>query len=176
MTSVVWQIDLEHPGDVDGIYLVHQQAFERPDEAEVVNRLRKDSPVFLSIVARNKGRILGHVLFTPASILQPDGSSITGLGLAPLAVLPYYQGQGIGSALCREGLRRIDPAAYPFVIVLGHPGYYPHFGFEPAVNHSVQCAYEDIPDDSFMILILDHEKMSGVSGVAHYRPEFDSVS
>jgi putative acetyltransferase len=175
-TDIVWQIDFEQPGDVDGIHQVHQQAFDRPGEAEVVDRLRQDSPVFLSYVARSEGQILGHVLFTPACILQPDGSSLTGLGLAPLAVLPNFQGQGIGSALCREGLRRIDPALYPFVIVLGHPGYYPRFGFKPAANYGVQCAYEDIPDDCFMILILDHEKMSGVSGVALYRPEFDSVS
>jgi len=67
---------------------------------------------------------VGHVAFTPAHIVQPDDRTVSGLDLAPLAVLPEYQGMGIGSALCREGLSCLQQKDYPFVIVLGHPAYY----------------------------------------------------
>jgi putative acetyltransferase len=171
-----WEIDVEQPADIPGISLVHQHAFQRPDEAQVVDCLRHNCPVFYSWVARVGQQVVGHVLFTPARILQPDGPSLIGLGLAPLAVLPEIQGQGIGSALCQEGLRRIDPETYPFVVVLGHPGYYPRFGFKPAALYGILCSYLDGPEDSFMIRILNPARMAGVSGVAYYRPEFDSIS
>ena len=171
-----WIIEAEHPEDIDAIYQVNLQAFGRPGEAQVVDRLRENSPVFFSFVARVEGRVVGHLLFTPAQIVQVDDWTITGLGLAPLAVLPEFQRIGIGSALCREGLNRIQPEAYPFVIVLGHPCYYPRFGFEHASRYDIRCAYEDVPDEPFMIKILNPEKMAGVTGVAYYRPEFDSVS
>lgn len=171
-----WWIDIEQPGDIAGIGQVHQSAFHRPDEAELVDRLRQASLVFISLVARCEALVLGHVLFTPARILQADRCIVTGLALGPLAVLPEYQHQGIGSALCREGLSRIDPESYPFVIVLGHPDYYPRFGFEPASQYGIYCSYLDEPKDSFMIRILDADKMSDVTGTAFYHPEFDSVS
>lgn len=171
-----WEIDIEQPEDIKAVHQVNMQAFGRIDEAEVVDRLRQNSPVFKSYVARVEGRVVGHVLFTPSHIVQVDDWKISGLGLAPLAVTPEYQGQGIGSALCRSGLKRIDPDIAPFVIVLGHPDYYPCFGFKPASLHGICCSYADVPEACFMIRILDQKRMEGVSGVAYYQPEFDSVS
>lgn len=174
--DVSWQIDQERPADVDSIRRVNLAAFEGPGEAAVVDQLRRVSPGFHSFVARAGNQVLGYILYTPAHIVQPNGLKVLGLGLAPLAVTPNYQGRGIGSALCRESLKRIAVQKPPFVIVLGHPEYYPRFGFKRASLFNIRCAYQDVPDDCFMIRIFDREKMAGVSGVAYYRPEFDSVS
>lgn len=171
-----WMIESEQPEDIEAIHQVNLQAFGRSGEAQVVDSLRENCPVFFSYVARVDGRVVGHVLFSLAHIVQADDWTVSGLGLAPLAVHPKYQGMGIGSALCREGLGRIQPEAYPFVIVLGHPDYYPRFGFERASLYNIRCAYEDIPDEPFMIKILNPGKMAGVKGVAYYRPDFDSVN
>ncbi len=169
-------IDVERADDIKTIHLLNLRAFERSGEAEVVDKLRQNSPIFYSYVARVEGQVVGHILFTPAHIVQADDWTIAGLGLAPLAVTPEFQGMGIGSALCKEGLKRIAAKEYPFVIVLGHPKYYPRFGFRKASLFGIRCSYPDVPEDCFMIRILDHEKMAGVSGVAYYRPEFDSVT
>lgn len=169
-------IDVERPNDVEDIHQVNLSAFGRSGEAEVVDRLRQESSVFHSYVARVSGQVVGHVLFTPAHIVQADDWTVAGLGLAPLAVTPEFQGLGIGSSLCREGLKRIAAKDDPFVIVLGHPKYYPRFGFRKASLFGIRCSYPNVPEDCFMIRIFDPEKMNGVSGVAYYRPEFDSVS
>jgi len=162
--------------DQAGIRSVHRLAFQRDDEADVVDRLRENCPVFISLVAKIGEDVLGHILFTPARLIQNQGWSIKGLGLAPLAVLPEYQGQGIGTGLCIEGLTRAALGDYPFVVVLGHPAYYPKFGFKPASTYGIRCAYEDVPDEAFMIKILKPRILSGVKGVVYYRQEFDSVS
>ncbi len=174
--SSVWQIDEESTEDIGAVYQVNLKAFERKEVAEVVDQIRQASPIFYSYVAKVADRIVGHILFTPAHIVHPNNRAIYGLGLAPLAVEPEFQGRGIGSALCREGIRRIDSKKHPFVIVLGHPGYYSRFGFNRASLYEICCAYEDVPEECFMIQMLAPEKMSGMTGVAYYRPEFDSVS
>jgi putative acetyltransferase len=96
------------------------------------------------------------------------------MGLAPLAVLPEWQRQGIGGALMAAGLAAIRQTSCPFVILLGHPTYYPRFGFEPASHYGTRCKW-DVPDDVFMILVMN-EAMSGVAGMAHWRPEWDAAT
>ncbi len=169
-------IQEETEQDLQGILLVHRLAFQRDDEAEVVDRLRENCPVFISLVAKIGDKVIGHVLFTPARLIQNQGWSIEGLGLAPLAVLPEYQKQGVGTGLCVEGLTRAALSEFPFVVVLGDSAYYPRFGFKKASTFGIRCAYEDVPDEAFMIKILKPKIMTDVEGVVYYRQEFDSVS
>jgi len=164
----------EKPEDVEGVRIVNERAFGQPQEAEIVDALRNSCPDAMSLVAVERDRIVGHILFSPATIQRSDGE-VRGMGLAPMAVLPDYQGQGIGSKLVRAGLEALKESSCPFVIVLGHPKYYPRFGFVPASNHSLQCQWEGVPDEAFMVLILDESVMKDVSGVAWYRSEFDAA-
>jgi putative acetyltransferase len=119
-------------------------------------------------------RVVGHILFSPVVIAGEQGV-IRGMGLAPMAVLPAYQRQGIGSTLVHHGLTRLRHASCPYVVVLGPPEYYPRFGFEPASPYNVRSQWEGIPDDAFMILVLDKSIVEGVSGIARYRDEFDAA-
>ena len=169
-------IRIEQPQDIKGIRRVNRAAFDGDYEAEVVDRLRLNCPTMLSLVVSDGKNIVGHIMFSPAQIVQDEGWTISGMGLGPLAVLPSNQGMGIGSALCQEGLQRMEIAGYPFVVVLGHPGYYPRFGFEKASTHGVKSAFEDVPEEAFMIRIFDKEAMAGVKGIAYYRPEFNSTN
>ncbi len=93
------------------------------------------------------------------------------MGLAPMAVLPENQRQGIGSKLIKTGISKMKNRKCPFIIVVGHPDYYPRFGFEPASRYGIQSEW-DVPDEAFMILVFDEDKMRGISGVAKYLPEF----
>ena len=166
----------EGPGDISGIRLVNQLAFDGDYEAEVVDRLRQNCPSILSLVARQGEAVVGHILFSPVRIVQLEGWTVTGMGLGPLAVHPEHQDKGIGSALCEAGMQRMAFAGYPYVVVLGHPTYYPRFGFTRASTHGIRCAFTDVPEDAFMIRIFNVETMSGVKGTAYYRQEFDETS
>ena len=98
-----------------------------------------------------------------------------GYGLAPMAVRPEQQRRGLGSALVRAGLARVQAAGAPFVLVIGHPAYYPRFGFVPASRHGVRCQWPDIPDEAVMLLVLDAGRAMPLAGEARYRPEFDAA-
>jgi putative acetyltransferase len=168
------QVRPEEPGDVPSVRVVNERAFGQPVEADLVDRLRRECPEAVSLVAESEGRIVGHILFTPA-LLPAAGRAVQGMGLAPMAVLPEYQGQGIGSRLVEEGLRVLRKRSCPFVIVLGHPTYYPRFGFEAASRHGIRCQWEGVPDEAFMILFLDESAKPDVRAVARYRDEFDDA-
>lgn len=164
----------EQPGDADAIREVHRQAFETGVEAEIVDRLRETCTERISLVAQLGGEVVGHILFTPA-VARAGGREVAGMGLAPVAVRPVHQRKGIGAALVRRGLARVREAGYPFVVVLGHPAYYPRFGFERASTYGLACAYDGVPDEAFMILVFDPEAVRAASGVVRYRPEFDAA-
>jgi putative acetyltransferase len=115
--------------------------------------------------------VVGHILFTPV-VVESGARSVLGMGLAPMAVLPDRQRQGIGSELVRRGLDILRERRCPFVVVVGHPEYYPRFGFERASAHNLTSQWEGMPDAAFMVLVLDAGAMTGVSGVARYREEF----
>ena len=89
-----------------------------------------------------------------------------------MAVLPEFQRKEIGSRLISEGIDRLRKRGFPFVLVLGHPAYYPRFGFVPASKYNVRCQWE-VPDEAFMLLRLGEFE---VSGLAKYREEFGIVS
>ena len=163
----------ERTEDASQIHDVNELAFGQPAEADLVDKLRKASPEALSLVADDGGEIVGHILFTPVVI---DGSRVRGMGLAPLAVRPDRQRQGVGSQLIKRGLDQLREQGYAFVVVVGHPEYYPRFGFEPASKHGLLSQWEGMPDTTFMVLVLDAVAMVGASGVARYRDEFNEVA
>jgi putative acetyltransferase len=161
----------EKPGDIDDIHALNELAFGQPQEANIIDKLRINCDNLLSLVAIENEKIVGHILFSPVTIEGQHGV-IRGMGLAPMAVLPEMQRKGIGTQLVKSGVENLREMQCPFVIVLGHPEYYPCFGFERASLYGIKCQWESIPDDAFMILWLDKSKMNRVSGLAKYRDEF----
>ena len=158
--------------DRDAVRRINEIAFEQGPEAAIVDRLRKSCKEYCSFVAVNQDAVVGHIVFTPITI---DGSNLIGMGLAPMAVLPSYQNQGIGSLLVRHGLQHLQRSGCPFVIVLGHPEYYPRFGFEPASHYRLRCQWEGVPDEAFMVVVFDRDVLPGEGGIARYRAEFDEA-
>lgn len=168
------EIREEQPGDASAVRTVNEQAFRQPEEANIVEKIRADCPNALSLVALCEGRIVGHILFSPATI-ETEGGLVDGMGLAPIAVLPQFQRQEIGSALVRHGLDLLAEQACPFVIVLGHPDYYPRFGFERASTYGLKSQWDGVPDEAFLVLFLDDSLKPQVRGIARYRSEFDEA-
>lgn len=164
------EIRKERPDDVAAIREVNRLAFGQSQEGELVDALRSNGGILLSLVAVSDGKVVGHILYSPIVV----GGAFQGAALGPMAVLPDYQRQGIGSQLVAAGNRRIAQAGYPFVIVLGHAKFYPRFGFKPASAFGITCTW-DVPDDVFMVLILDATRTEGISGLAQYRSEFSMV-
>ena len=169
------EIREELPGDIAAVREVNKRAFGQDQEANIVDALRSNGAVLLSLVATLDGQVVGHIMYSPATIgEQETGASVTGAGLAPMAVLPEHQRRGIGGKLIEAGTQKLKAKGCPFIIVLGHPNYYPRFGFTPASTFGIKCEW-DVPPEVFMLLVLDQTKMSGVSGLAKYRPEFSTV-
>jgi putative acetyltransferase len=164
----------ERPEDIPAIREVNQQAFGRPGEGQLVDALRENGAILASLVAVQEGKVVGHILYSPVTA-GSGGESLVGAGLGPMAVLPGCQRQGIGGKLIEAGNQKMGEAGYPFIVVLGHTGYYPRFGFRPARSYGVRCEWE-VPEEVFMILVLEPVKMEGVSGLVSYRPEFSSVT
>jgi putative acetyltransferase len=160
----------ERPEDIEAIRMVNQKAFAQSQEGRIVDALRENGGVLLSLVATINGRVVGHILYSPVSVSHAGGQ-VSGAGLGPMSVLPEFQRQGIGSRLVEEGIQRLRERGCPFVGVLGHPGYYPRFGFKPASGYGIGCEW-DVPDEAFMLLVMDEARMEGVSGVVVYRGSF----
>jgi len=164
----------EQAGDIEVIREINIIAFEQPEEANLVDELRQNYSDLLSLVAEFDAKVVGHILFSAATI-ESNGEAVKGMGLAPMAVLPEYQNMGIGSKMVKEGVARLKETKCPFIIVLGYPRYYPKFGFTTASRYNIECEWE-VPDDAFMVLMLDNDVMEGVSGMAKYLPEFAEVT
>ena len=124
----------EHPADAARIRAVHLAAFETATEANLVDSLRLVAAPLVSLVAEDDADIVGHILFSPVTLTSEPTLAL--MGLAPMAVLPSRQRHGIGSILVREGLERCRQLGTVGVVVLGHAGYYPRFGFVPAARLS----------------------------------------
>lgn len=164
------EITDERPGDVVAIRDLNQRAFEQNQEGDIVDALRSNGGALLSLVATVNGLVVGHIMYSPISV-----GNLRGAALGPMAVLPELQRQGIGTKLVEAGNQRIKQGGCPFIIVVGHPEFYPRFGFSPARPRGITCEW-DLPDDVFMVLVLDEAEMQGVSGLAKYRDEFSSVT
>ncbi len=164
----------EIPEDIGDIHTLNERAFGQPQEAKIIDELRNNCEGLLSLVAIEMEKLVGHILFSPATIEGKQGI-VKGMGLAPMAVLPEMQQQGIGTQLVKNGMEYLGEMQCPFIIVLGHPEYYPRFGFEPASRYGIKSQWEGISDEAFMILWLDKSMMNHVSGVAKYRDEFNEA-
>ena len=160
------------PADLPGIQSLHRTAFDNDAEATLVGALNKHCDMLVSVVADLDGSIVGHVLFSPVRTEPAAGVRI--VGLAPMAVQPELQLQGIGSQLVELGLTRCRDAGAAAVVVLGHTTYYPRFGFKPANLFGLRCTY-DVSPDAFMAKELQKGSLSGTSGTVHYHPDFEEV-
>jgi putative acetyltransferase len=168
----VIRVSTEEAGDAGAIRRVHEQAFGGPAEADLVDALRASESWLpeLSLVAVEDGLVIGHVLFTRAAL----DSGFPVLALAPMGVTPDRQRAGVGTALLREGLRRAATTDFPLVVVVGHAGYYPRFGFEPARGLGLSPPFP-VPDEAWMALRLPaHDPRA--RGRVVYPPAFDAVS
>ncbi len=174
MQNKAFIIREEIPVDIPAIRNVNEHAFGQPQEAGIVDALRKNCERLLSLVAEVDGVIIGHILFSPVTV-EDDLEEAVGMGLAPMAVLPQRQREGVGSALVVRGLELLKVKRCPFVVVLGHVGYYPRFGFVPASTLGLKCQWEGVPDDVFMALVFAAKEFENIRGVVRYRHEFDGA-
>jgi putative acetyltransferase len=165
------EIRPETPEDRDGVWHANQAAFGRDDEANLVDRLREQAPGYIGLVAVEDGAIVGHIAFTPVTLAPPRIDADVS-GLAPMAVLPEHQRAGVGTALVLAGLAACRAEGVGAVVVLGHPGYYPHFGFAPGAERGITSTYE-APPEAFMVLELTPGALDGVQGVVHYHAAFE---
>ena len=166
-------IRVERLDDQAAIRAVHRAAFPTDAEAGLVDRLRDAGHSSVSLVAEVDGTVVGHILFSPVSIVAASGHR-DGLGLAPVAVMPAHQRCGVGSALIREGLAVCRLQRCPFVVVLGHPAYYPRFGFLQASTVGLSNEYG--ADEAFMVLELQPDSLPPGDGLVRYGLEFAESS
>lgn len=166
MTSVEVReaVDRDRPG----ILQVHERAFPTSLEARLVERLWAANAVVASVVAVEDDLVIGHALFSGARLEVPSGEVTVG-ALGPVGVLPERQGRGVGGKLIRFGLDACRDAGMPGVIVLGHPDYYPRFGFVRADTWSIRCEF-DAPPEAFMIAWFAAPVRG--PGLAKYNAEF----
>lgn len=169
---MVW-LRPEAEADHDGVRRVVEAAFAQADEANIVDGLRAAGDLFMSHLADRKGEIIAHVAFSPTQVIAEDGTprAIRGglLALAPMAVAPEYQRQMIGQGLLRSALMRLEQAGVGGVVVLGHPAYYPRFGFTPASQLGLRCPF-DAPDEAFLIRVFGEHPADSFRGMLKYAP------
>ena len=159
----------ERPGDAPAIADINDRAFGGSDESKLVDAIRRSGQPVISLVAVIDGTPAGHILFSPVTIDVPDPP--VALGLAPMAVLPERQRQGVGSKLVEAGLSECRRRGCEVVIVLGHIEFYPRFGFRPARLLGLRTEYADA-GDAFMAIELKQGVLAGRTGLARYLPEF----
>lgn len=164
-------IRLEAPGDAASIHATNEAAFDTPLEATIVDALR-GTPDSISLVATSDAVVVGHILFTPATVEPPVRIRLA--ALAPMAVRPDHQRQGIGGRLIEAGLAECRRFGYSAVVLVGHPEYYPRFGFEPAHRKGLACGFEVAPE-AFMAIELEPNALAGVHGIVRFRPEFEGA-
>jgi putative acetyltransferase len=167
------QVRPERAGDEPAIAQLNDEAFGQPSESRVVDAVRRGGHATISLVAFDGTRVVGHILFTRVAI-ESAGPAIDALGLGPMAVLPELQRRGIGSRLVEAGLRDCARVGCQVVVVVGHPAFYPRFGFRPARSFGLRSEY-DVPDEVFMAIELTEGALTGGGGLVRYLPAFGSA-
>jgi putative acetyltransferase len=162
--------------DLDAVRTINRAAFGRAGEADLVDALRRQARPCLSLVAELDAAVIGHIMFSPVTLDPPENAPADArlMGIGPMAVLPPHQRRGVGSALVRTGLDRCRALGVAAVVVLGHPAFYPRFGFAPASRAGIGCEY-DAPDEAFMLLALRPGALRGTRGVARYHAAFAAL-
>ena len=161
-------IRAEHPADCAAIRFIHEQAFGRRDEADLVDRLRDEQVTVASLVAEMDGNVVGHLLFTRMWI-DTANRSIPAVALAPLAVLPRFQRQRIGGWLIEHGLDELRAGSEKIVIVLGSAGYYSRFGFSCENARLLECPFRR---ESFLALELKPHALENLRAKVRYAKAF----
>jgi len=162
-------IRAEKANDRTTVNAVNVSAFETPFEANLVDALRKQAQPVVSLVAEDSGEVVGHIMFSPVSLSgHPD---LKVMGLAPMAVAPEHQQKGIGSALVLAGLEQCRQLGFAAVVVLGHPEYYPRFGFSISSRFGIDSEYE-VPEEAFMAMELQPGALIGKTGRVKYHASF----
>ncbi len=161
-------IRTEQPGDRERIRTVNEAAFGCPDEADLIDNLRAEGAVLLSLVAETDGHVVGHILFSRMTI-ETDRGPVAAVSLAPMAVLPEHQRRQVGSSLIRQALNELRDQGERIVLVLGHKKYYPRFGFSVEKARSLASPF---PPEAYMALELVAGALDGVCGSVRYASAF----
>lgn len=165
----------EEPDDFPAVREVNLAAFDTATEADLADAMR-EAPEYvpeLSLIAELDGQIVGHALFSEVTVEQKTGE-LRALSLGPIAVLPEYQRNGIGSAMIEHGHRRARELGYPFVVLIGHPWYYPRFGYVPAREHGLVTIW-DVSDPVFMVCELEPGALKHAAGEIRYPEPFRNL-
>jgi putative acetyltransferase len=155
--------------DLQSIRHVNQTAFEGDGEADLVDMLRNGGFVDVSIVAEVDGKVVGHILFSRVAIVTKVGT-VDALSLAPMAVLPSHQRQGIGTKLVESGLAACREHGHRIVVVLGHPEFYPRVGFSAELAHQIESPFG--VGEAWMAMELSEDSLRGIEGRIEYSPPF----
>lgn len=162
----------ENDHDHEAVRQVNRLAFGQDAEARLVDALRAGGFASVSLVAEIDGQVVGHILFSDLKIATDKGD-VPALALAPMAVLPEFQRQGIGSTLVRRGLEVCKERGHRIVVVLGHADFYPRFGFSAKLAERLQSPYGSGP--SHMATELVPGVLDGVAGKLEYSPPFGEL-
>ncbi|WP_343707875.1 N-acetyltransferase [Flavobacterium sp.] len=167
----------ENKNDFESVFHLIEKAFEKEEYSDhkeqfLVERLRKSDAFIpeLSIVAELDNKIVGHILFTKLQI-KNESQIFPSLALAPVSVLPEFQGKGIGSKLILQGHEIAKSLGYKSVILLGHQDYYPRFGYELCIKYNIKMPF-DVPAENCMVIALTENALSGISGEVIYPSQF----
>lgn len=177
-TEVIWiilEIRPERKEEYPTVYNIVKLAFQSDEEPKLIEAIRKLENFIpeLSIVAMKNYTIVGHILFSPIIIVTKT-NDIPALTLAPLSVHPDYQNIGIGSKLVKYGLEECKRLGHEISVVVGHPNYYPKFGFSPAREKGLESPFP-VPDEAFMVVGLIEGALDGIEGTVKYSSAFDEI-
>jgi len=160
--------NIENVAELHAIREVNETSFGGTEEVDLVEKLRSDGSVLHSLVAELESTIVGHILFSRMWI-NANSELVSAVALAPVAVLPEHQRMGIGQRLIEHGLDMLRAEGERIVIVVGHPSYYPRFGFS---TETAQLLEAPFPREAFMAMELVAGALAHVKGPVVYPPAF----